>query len=139
MKKGFPEYKSLRYYYNDKTTADFDYILKRKDNTPYNFVKVCGVIVITEYGDIFFNQSSGSIIVPDEFEFNEYIVPQQWLSPKEIKYAIDYQPYDFDDVWNKGHAMYSKELWNIVYRDIIDFKIDFIKGDLDLKGFKIIQ
>lgn len=139
MKRSLPEYKILRYYYNDKTTSDFEYILKRRDNKPYNFVTVCGAIVISEYGDIFFSQGNGSIIVPDEFEFNEYLVPQQWLSPKEIKYAIDYQPYDFGDEWTTGHAMYSKELWNLVYRDIRDFKIDFIKGELDLKNFIIIK
>jgi hypothetical protein len=48
----------------------------------------------------------------------------------EIEYCIKYQPYDFDDVWCKAHAMYSKEFWRMLLSDMRDAKIKFINNDL---------
>jgi hypothetical protein len=52
------------------------------------------------------------------------------MNINEIEYCIKYQPYDFDDVWWKAHAMYSKVFWRMLLSDMRDAKIKFINNDL---------
>jgi len=128
MKRDFPTYTTIRYYYNDKTTSEYEYSPKKYNNSPYKFIEVCGSLILTEYDDIFFNQSGGAILYETERDF---IVPHDWGDIETVKYALNYQPYDFNDMWLKGHAMYSKELWRLVLSDMRNLKIDIIQNKID--------
>lgn len=123
----WPKYTSIKYYYTDKTTSDKLEIRdwKKKDKA------MCASLVLTNKGQIYMNQANGSIICPDELRGDDH--PYDWLPVEGIKFAIECQPYDFNDVWCRGHAMYSKDLWRLVLQDIRDFKIKIIKGEINLK------
>lgn len=80
-------------------------------------------LVLTEDGVIYLNLHRGYIITPDELR-DDRCVPMEFITQRGIKYAIDYQPYDFKDWCElKGNGMYSKDFWHLVYKDIRDFKI----------------
>ena len=61
-------------------------------------------------------------MTPDSYR-DDRCIPMEWVTLRAIKYAIDYQPYDFDDTWLRGYSMYSKDFWHLTYKDIRDFKI----------------
>ena len=120
-----PSYASLRYYYGDKTSSDT--FLFKKD---YKNEMLLGSIIITEDGRAYFTASGGGTpILPDSLR-DDGIYPYSWMNIMEIEYCIKYQPYDFDDVWCKAHAMYSKEFWRMLVSDMRDAKIKFINNDL---------
>jgi hypothetical protein len=120
-----PSYASLRYYYGDKTSSDT--FLFKKD---YKNEMLLGSIIITEDGRAYFTASGGGTpILPDSLR-DDGIYPYSWMNIMEIEYCIKYQPYDFDDVWCKAHAMYSKEFWRMLLSDMRDAKIKFINNDL---------
>lgn len=119
--KDFPRYTTIKYYYSDKTTSNTFLFGEsaRKNNINGDLV---ASLVLTEDGFIYLNLSRGNILTPDEFR-DDRCVPMEWTTQRAIKYAIDFQPYDFEDVWCKGHSMYSKDFWHLTYKDIRDFKI----------------
>jgi hypothetical protein len=120
-----PSYASLRYYYGDKTSSDT--FLFKKD---YKNEMLLGSIIITEDGRAYFTASGGGTpILPDSLR-DDGIYPYSWMNIMEIEYCIKYQPYDFDDVWCKAHAMYSKVFWRMLLSDMRDAKIKFINNDL---------
>lgn len=118
--KYFPRYTTIKYYYSDKTTSNtFLFGDTAKKNNIHGIL--IGSLVLTEDSVIYLNLYQGTIITPDSYRDNR--CPIEWVTQRAIKYAIDYQPYDFDDVWHKGHSMYSKDFWHLTYKDIRDFKI----------------
>jgi len=121
-----PSYASLKYYYGDKTSSDT--FLFKKD---YKNAMLLGSIIITEDGRAYFTASGGGgrPILPDLLR-DDGMYPYSWMNIMEIEYCIKYQPYDFDDVWCKAHAMYSKEFWRMLLSDMRDAKIKFINNDL---------
>lgn len=130
--KDFPRYIKIKYYYSDKTTSDtflFGEKAKKKKIKGY----LVGSLVFTEDNYFYLHLHRGSIITPDSFRDNR-VYPLDWQNTKCIKYAIDYQPYDFDDSWHRGHGMYSKEFWIKAYNDIRDFKIKLALGDFKPTG-----
>ena len=102
-------------------------------NGQWHGYELVGTLLLSGDGVFYFNQARGSIIVPDEFRGDQNI-PMEWINNKGVKYAIDYQPYDFNDIWCKGHAMYSKELWHLVYQDIRDFQLKITLGEFKPSG-----
>ncbi len=130
--KDYPGYTNIKYYYSDKKTSDtFLFGESVKKNNIYGVL--VGTLLLSGDGVFYFNQARGSIIVPDEFRGDQNI-PMEWINNKGVKYAIDYQPYDFNDIWYKGHAMYSKELWHLVYQDIRDFQLKITLGEFKPSG-----
>ena len=120
-----PSYASLKYYYLDKTSSDT--FLFKKD---YKNEMLLGSIIITEDGRAYFTASGGGTpILPDSLR-DDGMYPYSWMNIMEIEYCIKYQPYDFDDVWCKAHAMYSKVFWRMLLSDMRDAKIKFINNDL---------
>jgi len=125
--KDYPKYVSLKYYYRDKTTSkELEFRDWKNDK-----MSLCGVLMFTEDFCVYFKPIYGSIITPDELHENRRMIPYDWLTIEQIQYAIDCQPYDFDDTWNKkGYSMYSKDLWKLIREDMKvlmrDFKIDII-------------
>lgn len=120
--KDFPKYTSIKYYYSDKTTSN-TFLFGDKAKKKNIHGHLIGTLVLTEDGFIYLNLHSGTILTPDSYR-DDRCIPMEWVTQRAIKYAIDhYQPYDFNDVWNKGHSMYSKDFWHLVYKDIRDFKI----------------
>jgi hypothetical protein len=119
--KDFPRYTSIKYYYSDKKTSDtflFGESAKKK-NIKGDLI---ATLVLTEDGIFYLNLHRGTILTPDSYR-DDRCVPMEWVTQRAIKYAIDYQPYDFEEVWTMGHSMYSKEFWHLTYNDIRDFKI----------------
>ena len=127
--KSDPSYTTLKYYYQDKTSSDT--FLFKKD---YKNQMVLGSLILTEDGRVYFTASGGGKpILPESLE-DDGIYPYEWMNINEIEYCIKYQPYDFEDEWWKGRAMYSKIFWGILVSDMRDAKIRFINNDLkDLK------
>jgi hypothetical protein len=120
-----PSYATLKYYYQDKTSSDT--FLFKKD---YKNAMLLGSIIITEDGRAYFTASGGGRpILPDSLR-DDGMYPYSWMNIIEIEYCIKYQPYDFDDVWCKAHAMYSKVFWRMLLSDMRDAKIKFINNDL---------
>ncbi len=127
--KDFPSYTTLKYYYSNKTTSrklEVDRDWKNKS------ISMCASLILTEDGCIYLHQQRGAIISPDELTEERRIVPREWATPETIRYALEYQPFDFEDTWCFGHAMYSKELWRLALEDIRDFKIKIIDKEIDI-------
>jgi len=119
--KDFPRCTTIKYYYSDKTTSNtFLFGESAKKNNIYG--NLIGSLVLTEDGVIYLNLHQGTIITPDSYR-DDRCIPMEWITQRAIKYAIDYQPYDFDDTWIRGYSMYSKDFWQLTYKDIRDFKI----------------
>lgn len=120
-----PSYTTLKYYYGNKISSDTFVFYKN-----YKEVPLLGSLILTEDGRTYFTASGfGKPIVPDSLEDNG-IYPYSWMNINEIEYCIKYQPYDFDDSWCKGHAMYSKQFWKVLVSDMRDAKIKFINNEL---------
>lgn len=118
--KNLPRYTLIKYYYSDKTFSDtFLFGESAKKNNING--SLIGSLVLTEDGLIYLNLHYGNIITPDSY--HDDFVPFEWVTQRAIKYCLDYQPYDFEDVWSRGYSMYSKEFWHLTYQDIRDFKI----------------
>jgi len=119
----WPKYTTLKYYYSDKTTSEKyeSRYWKHKNKA------LCASLILTKDGKLYLNQANGSIAW-----LEDYHTYPDWISTKGIKYAIEFQPYDFDDTWSSGRSMYSKELWRLALQDIRDFKIKLINGEIDL-------
>lgn len=124
--KDWPRYQTIKYYYSDKSTSDKFYF---GESTTKNNIygELIATLILTEDGCLYLNLNKGSIITPDSCRDNR-VYPFDWQTIKSIKYAIDYQPYDFEE-WNRGHAMYSKDFWHKTYKDIREFKIKLALGD----------
>jgi hypothetical protein len=123
--KDYPKYVSFKYYYRDKTTSkELEFRDWKNDK-----ISLCGSLMFTEDFCVYFKPMHGSLITPDELHENRRRIPYDWLTIEQIQYAIDCQPYDFDDTWSKG-SMYSKDLWKLIIEDMKvlmrDFKIDTI-------------
>jgi len=131
--KDFPGYTTIKYYYSDKKTSDIFLFGESAKKNNING-ELVGTMLLTEDGSIYFNQTRGGILLPDSFRDERRLIPMEWLGSKGVKYAIDYQPYDFNDTWCKGHAMYSKELWHLVYQDIRDFQLKITLGEFQPVG-----
>lgn len=129
---GWPKYTTLKYYYTNKTVSEKleNRWWKHKDTS------VCASIVLTGDGRVYMNQLNGSIVWNSDSEDN---IVSDWISTSGIKYAIEYQPYDFEDCWCRGHALYSKDLWRLALQDIRDFKIKLIEGKIDLNKIEWIK
>lgn len=131
--KDWPEYKTIRYYLNDKTIVDFrdipSDILERGrfflDNN------VIGSIILTEDDQLYFNQMNGNIVNYNSHpDFEEKrLMPDGWVNFKQIQDCLKRQPYDFDE-WSRSSSMYSKEFWRVVLRDIRQFKLELLLGKL---------
>ena len=124
-----PSYSTIRYYYGDKTSSDT--FLFKKD---YKKAMLLGSLIITEDGRVYFTASGGKPILPDSL-VDDGIYPYNWMNIMEIEYCIKYQPYEFEDDWWKAHAMYSKEFWRILVKDMRELKINYISNNIknDLK------
>jgi len=120
-----PSYASLKYYYGDKTSSDTFVFYKDYKRHP-----LLGSIIITEDGRAYFTASGGGRPILPDLLRDDGMYPYSWMNIMEIEYCIKYQPYDFDDVWCKAHAMYSKEFWRMLLSDMRDAKIKFINNDL---------
>ena len=114
--KDFPPYVTIKYYYSDKKTSD---VLLFGESAHKNGIhgELCGSLILTNDWSVYLNQHCGGIITPDSLVYNR-MVPYEWLNDRQIQYAIEYQPYDFDECWSKGHSMYSKEFWNTALSDM---------------------
>ncbi len=135
--KDYPTYTSVKYYYVDKTVSEK---LEFRDWKKDKEIGMCGSLIVTEDGCVYFNQQRGAIITPDSICENRRIIPIEWLNEKQVQYAIDYQPFDLPKKWSDGNAMYSKELWRLVLEDmkiyLRDVKIDIITKDKEYKWIK---
>jgi len=116
-KKEFPSYTVLKYYYNrGRSSRNFIY---KNDRHPI------GMLVLTEYGDIYFTASGGKpISIPDELR-DECLYVYEWMNIREIEFCLKNQPFDFEEN-HVGHSMYSKKFWNTLLSDFRNSKIDFI-------------
>lgn len=130
--KDFPRYTSIKYYYSDKTTSDTFLFGKsaKKKNIKGDLI---ATLVLTEDGIFYLNLHRGTILTPDSYR-DDRCVPMEWVTQRAVKYAIDYQPYDFEEVWTMGHSMYSKEFWHLTYNDIRDFKIKISLNEFQPTG-----
>jgi hypothetical protein len=123
--KDFPRYITVKYYYSDKSSSD-TFLFGEKSKI------LIASLLFTEDNFFYLNLCQGAIITPDSF-LDDRIYPTEWQNQKCIKYAIDYQPYDFEE-WHRGHAMYSKDFWLTTYKDIREFKIKLALGDFEPTG-----
>ena len=129
--KDYPRYTTIKYYYSDKKTRDtFLFGESARKNGIYG--DLIASLVLTEDGCLYLHLHKGSIITPDSYR-DDRVYPLDWQTTKSIKYAIDYQPYDFEE-WHRGHAMYSKDFWHTTYKDIRDFKIKIALNEFKPKG-----
>jgi len=130
--KDWPKYTALKYYYSDKKTSDkflFDQEKVKNGISGYLIAR----LILTEDGCIYLNLLEGNIIIPDELR-DDRIIPLEWIPQKGIHFAIDYQPYDFNECWCRGHGLFSKEFWRLAFTDIRDFKIKISLGEFEPTG-----
>ena len=135
MMKDDPSYVTLKYYYRDKTTSEK---LETFRDWKNHKISMCGSLLFTEDICVYFKPTFGSIITPDNLRENRRSIPYEWMTVEQIQYAIDYQPYDFDDTWNRGYAMYSKDLWKLVIDDMRVIMRDFKIGVLTNESYNWI-
>jgi len=130
--KDFPRYTSIKYYYSDKTTSDTFLFGKsaKKKNIKGDLI---ATLVLTEDGIFYLNLHRGTILTPDSYR-DDRCVPMEWVTQRAVKYAIDYQPYYFEEVWTMGHSKYSKEFLHLTYNDIRDFKIKISLNEFQPTG-----
>jgi hypothetical protein len=122
--KSDPSYCTLKYYYSDKTSSDT--FLYKKDYKNQLFL---GSVILTEDGRVYFTATGGGKPILHDKYRDSGIYPYNWMNIGEIEYCIKYQPFDFDE-WFRAHAMYSKEFWSILVRDMREIKIKYIQQDL---------
>lgn len=120
--KDYPSYTTVKYYYVDKKTSE-KWIYVPWGKSSKDVPDIIASLLMTIDGDFYLNFQNGAPITPDFLSENRVLL-YQWKSFKQIEWCIKYQPYDFDDVWCRGHAMYSKSFYKLVLDDMNIFKRD---------------
>lgn len=115
--KNWPSYKVVRYYFDDNTIS-----------SNFEFGKIIsGNLVITEDLQIYFKSDlSSEISMNSSDDFNERIVPYDWVSFRQIKECVNK---------SKNLKLFinviDTNLLLKVLKDIRDFKIKLITGEID--------
>jgi hypothetical protein len=99
----------------------------------FNDNRISGTLIITDDGELYFVQMFGDVVNMNfEYLRNEgKVYCNTWANQEQIENMVEYQPYDFDEVWSKGNGMYSRELWRLVLKDMRSKKLEIIEGKIN--------
>jgi hypothetical protein len=119
MKKDYPSYTNLYYYYNNKKVYD---VLKHLEFDWY-----LGSLIYCENGDIFFTNYKGlySLQIDDHLRY-DYVYPDSWLNYEQLVFIketfIKYGIENINDLWSDMFSTYTNDFLVQLQNDIKKIK-----------------